>query len=142
MVLGTSSFGKGSVQTVLPLNVDAAKGIKLTTALYYTPSGRSIQAEGIQPDILVKRAKVTPIDAPQRYKEADLQRHLGNKNATDSQSDKRPGKTEQEISELLAQDYQLSQALNVLKGMHINAITTDKPKTAETAALKASKVAR
>ena len=142
VVLGTSSFGKGSVQTVLPLNVDAAKGIKLTTALYYTPSGRSIQAEGIQPDILVKRAKVTPIDAPQRYKEADLQRHLGNKNAKDSQSGNRPGKSEQEISDLLAQDYQLSQALNVLKGMHINAITTDKPKAAETAALKASKVAR
>ena len=144
VVLGTSSFGKGSVQTVLPLNVDSAKGIKLTTALYYTPSGRSIQAEGIQPDILVKRAKVTPIDAPQRYKEADLQRHLGNanKNSTDSKTSHPSDKTEKELSDLLAQDYQLSQALNVLKGMHINAITTGKPKTEKTAALKESKVTR
>ena len=144
VVLGTSSFGKGSVQTVLPLNVDSARGIKLTTALYYTPSGRSIQAEGIQPDILVKRAKVTPIDAPQRYKEADLQRHLGNanKNATDSKTSQPSDKTEKEISDLLAQDYQLSQALNVLKGMHINAITTGEPKTEKTAALKESKAAR
>ena len=144
VVLGTSSFGKGSVQTVLPLNVDSAKGIKLTTALYYTPSGRSIQAEGIQPDILVKRAKVTPIDAPQRYKEADLQRHLGNANkkSTNSNTSHPSDKTEKEISDLLAQDYQLSQALNVLKGMHINAITTGKPKTEKTAALKESKAAR
>lgn len=144
VVIGTSSFGKGSVQTVLPLNVDSAKGIKLTTALYYTPTGRSIQAEGIQPDILVKRAKVTPIDAPQRYREADLQRHLGNgnKNSSNNKTGNQPDKSGQEISDLLAQDYQLSQALNVLKGMHINATTADKPKTAETAALEASKVAR
>ncbi len=144
VVLGTNSFGKGSVQTVLPLNVDPAKGIKLTTALYYTPDGRSIQAEGIQPDILVKRAKVTPIDTPQQYKEADLQRHLdnGNKASKGSKTSNRSDKSEKEITDLLAQDYQLSQALNVLKGMHINAITTNKPKAEKTAALKASKATR
>ena len=64
VLLGTESFGKGSVQTVLPLSVDSAKGLKLTTALYYTPNGRSIQAEGIKPDIVLPRAKVTPVDAP------------------------------------------------------------------------------
>jgi len=144
VVLGTNSFGKGSVQTVLPLNVDPAKGIKLTTALYYTPNGRSIQAEGIQPDILVKRAKVTPIDAPQRYKEADLQGHLGNgnKGSKGNKTSNQPDKSEKEITDLLAQDYQLSQALNVLKGMHINATTIRKPKAEKTAVLKASKATR
>ncbi len=139
VLLGTNSFGKGSVQTVLPLNVDSTKGIKLTTALYYTPDGRSIQAEGIQPDIVVKRARVTPIDTPQQHKEADLQRHLGNGNKatkgnnTKGQSDN----SKKETTDMLAQDYQLNQALNVLKGMHINATTTSKPKAEKTAALKA-----
>ena len=144
VVLGTNSFGKGSVQTVLPLNVDPAKGIKLTTALYYTPNGRSIQAEGIQPDILVKRAKVTPIDTPQRYKEADLQRHLdnGNKASKGNKTNNHSDKSEKETADMLAQDYQLSQALNVLKGMHINAVATNKPKTEKTAVLKASKADR
>jgi carboxyl-terminal processing protease len=59
VVVGTDSFGKGSVQTVLPLAEDRA--IKLTTARYFTPNGRSIQAQGIRPDIVVERAKLTPI---------------------------------------------------------------------------------
>jgi hypothetical protein len=61
VLLGTRSFGKGSVQTVLPLTTDDTRGLKLTTALYYTPNGRSIQAEGIMPDIRVDLAKVTHI---------------------------------------------------------------------------------
>ncbi|WP_419832932.1 S41 family peptidase [Endozoicomonas atrinae] len=143
VLMGTESFGKGSVQTVLPLSVDSAKGLKLTTALYYTPNGRSIQAEGIKPDIVVQRAKVTPIDAPQQYKEADLQRHLSNGNKDDESNSKkaRSSKTEKEIAELLAQDYQLNQALNVLKGMHINAVTAGKPEEKKTAALKPMKTA-
>ncbi|USE37029.1 S41 family peptidase [Endozoicomonas sp. SCSIO W0465] len=136
VLMGTESFGKGSVQTVLPLSVDSAKGLKLTTALYYTPNGRSIQAEGIKPDIVVQRAKVTPIDAPQQYKEADLQRHLDNGNKDDVSNIKKAGasKAEKELAELLAQDYQLNQALNVLKGMHINAITAGKSEEKKIAA--------
>ncbi len=143
VMMGTESFGKGSVQTVLPLSVDSEKGLKLTTALYYTPNGRSIQAEGIKPDIVVHRAKVTPIDAPQQYKEADLQRHLsnGNKDETSSGKKANSSKAEKEVAELLAQDYQLNQALNVLKGMHINAVTAGKVDEKKTAALKPMKTA-
>src|SRR5690606_30235666 len=78
VVMGTDSFGKGSVQTVLPLNNDRA--LKLTTALYYTPSGRSIQAQGIVPDIVVERGKLTLESEPSNLREADLTRHLGNGN--------------------------------------------------------------
>ena len=128
VLLGTESFGKGSVQTVLPLSVDSAKGLKLTTALYYTPNGRSIQAEGIKPDIVLPRAKVTPVDAPAQYKEADLQGHLGNGNkAADS---KEKDKKAKEQGNLLEDDYQLSQALNVLKGMHISASSAKSHQTA------------
>ena len=74
-VIGTQTFGKGSVQTILPLANNTA--IKLTTARYYTPGGRSIQAKGIAPDIVVE----DPSDAQARVREADLQRHL----------DERPG---------------------------------------------------
>lgn len=128
VLLGTESFGKGSVQTVLPLSVDSAKGLKLTTALYYTPNGRSIQAEGIKPDIVLPRAKVTPLDAPAQYKEADLQGHLGNGNkAAGSKEKDKKGKDQ---GNLLEDDYQLSQALNILKGMHINASSESQQATA------------
>uniref|UniRef100_A0A1I7XWK5 TSPc domain-containing protein n=1 Tax=Steinernema glaseri TaxID=37863 RepID=A0A1I7XWK5_9BILA len=76
VLMGTDSFGKGSVQTVLPLNNDRA--LKITTALYYTPNGRSIQAQGIVPDIEVRRAKITSEQDNDNFKEADLQGHLGN----------------------------------------------------------------
>lgn len=72
--MGTDSFGKGSVQTVLPLANDRA--LKLTTALYYTPNGRSIQAQGIVPDIEVRPAKLTAEVDTENFKEADLQGHL------------------------------------------------------------------
>ena len=124
VLLGTESFGKGSVQTVLPLSVNENKGLKLTTALYYTPSGRSIQAEGIKPDILLPRAKVTPLDAPSHYKEADLQGHLSNgtkgEASEKAKAEDKPGK-DKSAAKLLEEDFQLSQALNVLKGMHIRA---------------------
>ena len=130
VLLGTDSFGKGSVQTVLPLSVDSAKGLKLTTALYYTPNGRSIQAEGIKPDIVLPRAKVTPLEAPAQYKEADLQGHLSNGNKDDDKKAQKKSKADSEISKLLEDDYQLSQALNVLKGMHISATMGQKQETA------------
>src|SRR6202795_1278095 len=76
VVMGTQTFGKGSVQTILPLGHGTA--IKLTTARYYTPNGRSIQAKGITPDIIVEEATVTEGEAAARLREADLERHLAN----------------------------------------------------------------
>ena len=78
-VIGTQTFGKGSVQTIMPLGNNTA--IKLTTARYYTPGGRSIQANGITPDIVVE----DPSDTLVRVREADLQRHLENGRAQDEE---------------------------------------------------------
>ncbi|MFG5863887.1 S41 family peptidase [Metapseudomonas sp. CR1201] len=114
VVMGTDSFGKGSVQTVLPLNNDRA--LKLTTALYYTPNGRSIQAQGIVPDIEVARAKVTREQDSESFKEADLAGHLGNGNggADRPSSSKKSAEPRPQDD-----DFQLSQALNLLKGLNI-----------------------
>lgn len=109
IIMGTQSFGKGSVQTVIP--VDAENGIKLTTARYYTPNGRSIQAQGIEPDITIERAKVETIKPRVQYKEADLAGHLENENGD--------GEKHEEKEQLAERDYQLSEALNVLKGFNI-----------------------
>jgi carboxyl-terminal processing protease len=110
--MGTQSFGKGSVQTVLPLS--DSRAIKLTTALYFTPNGRSIQAEGIAPDIEVERAKVTAYENTRQITEADLSGHLDNANG--ASSDKKSSKV---TSELLADDNQLYEALALLKGLNI-----------------------
>jgi carboxyl-terminal processing protease len=115
VVMGTRSFGKGSVQTILPLSEKRA--IKLTTALYFTPNGRSIQAQGIVPDIEVERARVTAFDdLPRRVSEADLAGRLDNANgeqdATEARSDRLP-------NALLSSDNQLYEALTLLKGIHI-----------------------
>lgn len=119
VLMGTDSFGKGSVQTVLPLNNDRA--LKITTALYYTPNGRSIQAQGIVPDIEVRQAKVTSEQDTENFKEADLQGHLGNGNggADRPSGSKAAGKKERPQDG----DFQLSQALSLLKGL---SITRDK----------------
>ena len=114
VLMGTDSFGKGSVQTVLPLNNDRA--LKLTTALYFTPNGRSIQAQGIVPDIEVARAKLTREKDESGIKEADLQGHLGNGNGgADKPSKSKTGS----LARPQDDDYQLSQALNLLKGLNI-----------------------
>jgi carboxyl-terminal processing protease len=112
IIMGTQSFGKGSVQTVLPLS--DSRAIKLTTALYFTPNGRSIQAEGIVPDIEVERAKVTAYENTRQITEADLSGHLDNANG--ASSDKKSSKV---TSELLADDNQLYEALALLKGLNI-----------------------
>ncbi len=113
VVMGMPSFGKGSVQTIMPLSEETA--IKLTTALYFTPNGRSIQAQGIIPDIEVERAKVTAIDnLPRRVTEADLSGRLDNANGDDSQPSRRRAP-----NELLTRDNQLYEALTLLKGIHI-----------------------
>lgn len=117
IILGTKSFGKGSVQTVLPL--DNKTGIKLTTALYYTPSGTSIQAQGIVPDIVVQELDV-PKDAIKKadltgYSEADLSGHLANMKKPEVKNTKNGFKT----SDLIHDDYQLYAALTVLEGMSL-----------------------
>ncbi len=114
IVMGTDSFGKGSVQTVLPLNNDRA--LKLTTALYYTPKGRSIQAQGIVPDILVERAKLSQEDSAMGIKEADLVGHLGNGNGG---PDKRSNADKDKKPRLQDEDYQINQAVNLLKGIYV-----------------------
>ncbi|MGE8353526.1 MAG: S41 family peptidase, partial [Pseudomonas protegens] len=115
VLMGTTSFGKGSVQTVLPLNNDRA--LKITTALYFTPNGRSIQAQGIVPDIEVRRAKITSEAQDGEYfKEADLQGHLGNGNGG---ADKPSGSSSKAKPMPQDDDYQLAQALSLLKGLSI-----------------------
>ncbi len=115
IIMGSKTFGKGSVQTILPMQNGAA--LKLTTARYYTPAGRSIQAEGITPDIPLERVKITKIDASgfESVKEADLSGHLENNS---SQGDKGTD-SDQEKQSLADKDYQLYEALNLLKGLHI-----------------------
>ncbi|MEW9897277.1 S41 family peptidase [Chitinivorax sp. PXF-14] len=136
IVVGTQTFGKGSVQSVLPLS--ATTGIKLTTARYYTPNGRSIQAKGIEPDVEVEEAKLSSLDAGLRFREADLAGHLDN--PQDPEAGKQPakpaaapkaqpakggagkddaGKVDGPIEFGSKQDYQLQQALNVLKVQQI-----------------------
>lgn len=113
LVVGTQSFGKGSVQTVIPLTDDRA--LKLTTALYYTPGGRSIQAQGIKPDITVKRARITALSNQAGLSEAQLAGHLGNRQIGPA-PDKTTDDSEVEDS-LAARDNQLYEALNLLKGV-------------------------
>ena len=141
IVMGTTTFGKGSVQTILPLTNE--KAIKLTTARYYTPNGKSIQAAGIIPDIWVGRSKVTPAKSnPWRIKEKNLAKHLaadnesakGESDVDDPQSPDSldpdsldpdsldsPESTSPYSSnmELAVRDYQLNEALTLLKGLHI-----------------------
>ena len=116
VVIGTDSFGKGSVQTVLPLAEDRA--IKLTTASYFTPDGRSIQAQGIHPDIVVERAKLTPIATGPSMSEADLEGHLANGNGAPERAGGQPGAGTS--SDLRDQDYQLFEALNLLRGITLS----------------------
>ena len=127
VIMGTRSFGKGSVQTVLPLTNDRA--IKLTTSLYFTPSGRSIQATGISPDIVVDRGQVTRIaDSVAAYREEDLTRHLENANGS-AAPDNAPAENastpaalpQPKVSaeDVLVPDYQLNEALNLLKGLNV-----------------------
>ncbi|HAT7072907.1 TPA: PDZ domain-containing protein [Legionella pneumophila] len=116
IILGTKSFGKGSVQTVLPL--DGKTGIKLTTALYYTPSGVSIQAKGIIPDIVVEEVDV-PKNAVKKdtlagFTEADLNGHLINKDNSENTESKN---NQAQTGDLIHEDYQLYAALTVLEGM-------------------------
>jgi carboxyl-terminal processing protease len=108
VLMGTDSFGKGSVQTVLPLAGERA--VKLTTARYFTPNGRSIQAQGIHPDIIVEEGRLTDVQHEDLIKERDLAGHLENGTA-DAGSNGDNG--------LAERDFQLYQALNLLKALNI-----------------------
>jgi len=108
IIMGTTSFGKGSVQTVLQLGEKRA--MKLTTARYYTPSGRSIQAKGIEPDILVEQQQVKARKSSRTIKEQDLNGHLQN-------SQQKPTKSQK--TDLIQTDFQLYEAVNLLKGLVI-----------------------
>lgn len=108
VLIGSSTFGKGSVQQVIPLG--NGEGLKLTTALYFTPSGRSIQAQGVEPDVSVMRGRVEiEFDSP-GFREADLAGHLGNRE---------PAPDPTSMSSRLSEDYQLGEALNLLKALNV-----------------------
>jgi len=115
VIMGEKTFGKGSVQTIVP--IDDRTALKLTTARYYTPSGRSIQALGIEPDIRLVRGKVALEQAPEvaPIKEADLMRHLEDP----ANGDVAVESDEDQGASLVAEDYQLAEALNVLKGLNL-----------------------
>ena len=132
VIVGTQTFGKGSVQSVLPLPGNTA--IKLTTARYYTPEGRSIQAKGITPDIVVEES-LNGNGSRMRIREADLERHLedkttpvkeDSKSPSSSKSEVKPDKEAADTDDLPARleytskaDHQFQQALNILKGLQI-----------------------
>jgi carboxyl-terminal processing protease len=114
VIMGTKTFGKGSVQTILPMTGGSA--LKITTARYYTPSGRSIQATGILPDVITEEAKVTKREkTAEELKEADLSGHLENKAKNKGAKQDKPSVKLDSTSE----DYQLQEALNLLKGITI-----------------------
>jgi len=118
LIIGRRTFGKGVVQTVLPLDNDHA--VKITTARYYTPNGTSIQAEGIKPDIALADLAVNKTDSAAVLvsSEADLPNHLANEDTKASKDIDNDGSAEN--AKLATQDYALSQALNVLKGLALN----------------------
>jgi len=122
VVMGSKSFGKGSVQTIQELRSGGA--VKITTARYFTPSGRSIQGEGISPDITLENFKVTEVDTNgiTRLKESDLDKHIANPDKTDEeikqeiQAEEKNGKDKKVLA---SEDYQLHEALVLLKGLSI-----------------------
>lgn len=128
IIMGTKSFGKGSVQTVIPLPDHGA--IRLTTSRYYTPSGRSIQAEGIIPDIVVEAAKLEFTenkDEKKRYSEASLRKHLsnGNEKKTDSAQQEALSDADSNADSnadrkaLYSKDYQLARAVDLIEGIYV-----------------------
>ncbi len=124
IIMGQKTFGKGSVQTILPM--DNGSALKLTTAKYYTPSGVSIQATGISPDIALENLKLADSDTPatSRIKEANLARHLQGdaerEKKTDESSDKaKDSKADKDQRPLARRDYAVYEALNLLKGLDI-----------------------
>lgn len=140
LIIGTPTFGKGSVQTVLPLKDN--HGLKLTTALYYTPSGRSIQAQGILPDIEVPDLKLPEVKQSEvedliNIREANLQGHLENDTKNDTKKNTKkegsppPNKIAKDTAKAFYQDYQLVAALNILKSLALLEPQTTPPALAK-----------
>ena len=123
VIVGTQTFGKGSVQTIMPVQGEGA--IRLTTARYYTPSGRSIQALGVAPDIIVEQRPTEEVKEdeqepiPQLRSEADLRGSLENDSLTEDEKKilEQDRQHKEETARLRAADYQLSYALDILRGM-------------------------
>ncbi len=117
VIMGTRSFGKGSVQTIIP--TDSLGAIRLTTALYYTPSGVSIQAKGIDPSIVVEQARFEAIDSGQRRREENLRGALENENAkpTENKVESTVDASADGEAESFLKDYQLARALDLLHGI-------------------------
>ncbi|MBQ8662052.1 MAG: S41 family peptidase [Alphaproteobacteria bacterium] len=117
VILGEKSFGKGSVQTVVPLGKYGA--MRLTTARYYTPSGRSIQAKGIEPDVEVHPAKVEEIVSAYNFSEAEYGNALKNESADKAAKDKKTDKKAKDKNEEWRKDYQLARAVDLVKALGI-----------------------
>jgi len=119
VLMGTKSFGKGSVQRIYPMGDGTA--FKLTTSLYFTPSGRSIQATGIEPDIEVEQVaiKVEEQDNPRlTISERDLKGHLKNGNGKKESAESRKQSINEQMKERLSKDVQLQRALDLLRGLN------------------------
>ncbi len=125
VIMGTRSFGKGSVQTIVPIAENRA--IKLTTSLYFTPSGRSIQAQGIEPDIEIQEGLVTRTTDNSGYTEVDLAGHLRNGNDLDDVV-REPSVSAEQV---VVNDYQLQEALTLLRGLDILEATRRRSSTSE-----------
>lgn len=134
IVVGTKSFGKGSVQTVMPIRGEGA--MRLTTSRYYTPSGRSIQALGIAPDIVVQQPPAPPPSTEEAKpeeahdrSEADLRGVLSNDSMTEDEKKQAEEelKRAEEAAKLRLEDYQLAYALDIIKGMAVLGTTQDTP---------------
>jgi carboxyl-terminal processing protease len=119
VIMGTQSFGKGSVQTIIPLSDNS--GLRLTTARYFTPNGRSIQAKGISPDIVVEKLELTATEKKEtmHIRESDLENHF----ETDKKAPEEEKKVEKmpayKTDEQVKSDYQILRALDLLKGWDI-----------------------
>ncbi|MCB1368440.1 MAG: S41 family peptidase [Rhodobacteraceae bacterium] len=123
IIVGTKSFGKGSVQTIMPLQGDGA--MRLTTARYYTPSGRSIQSLGVAPDIIVEQQPAPEETAEttrrRQRSEADLRGHLDNDSLTEDEKKllEEERRLQEEAAKKRSEDYQMSYALNILRGLAV-----------------------
>ncbi len=121
IIIGTQSFGKGSVQTIMPFQVsnsDTITGIRLTTARYYTPSGKSIQGKGITPDIEIEQGEFESFDY-RRFSESDLKDSLDKDNNDKENKDKEIEEELTEFEKRLAVDYQLQRAIDLIRGVSL-----------------------
>tara|TARA_B100001057_G_scaffold370826_1_gene374825 strand:+ start:573 stop:1835 length:1263 start_codon:yes stop_codon:yes gene_type:complete len=116
IIMGTKSFGKGSVQTIIPSGEDVA--LKLTTAKYYTPLGRSIQKTGIDPDILVEQAELKKVESQNRRKESDLRGAIDNEQEKDKKKSDNKNKDKTSNKDSL-EDYQLSRAFDLIMALNL-----------------------